>query len=235
MPELTSEDNDEETKAKARKNVKEAMQKLDDYYGPFFLTQAEYGGSFNIMCKVDTSFTNGRDTIGGSLSASLAGIGELGGGVTYTSEGSELFRNSNCNFQVFGGKAQDITSALFRLTHSAQMTDFNAWNGVLNGWIDTMRSPEDANYADLSDQSHAELLTFTMKPLWHMMPDAEVADFAKAWFVNKYWDKGILAYLNIIDGSEECDDLQQFFDMYLRETKEKPNLGKYENAINSTE
>lgn len=235
VPELSSEDSSEEQKAKARKNVKEAMQKLDDYYGPFYITQAEYGGSFNIMCKVDTSFTNGNDTISGSLSAGLAAIGELGGKIKYSSAGSELFRNSNCNFQVFGGDANKITSALFRLTHSAQMTDYSAWNGVLNGWIDTMRSPENPNYADLGDQSHAELLTFTMKPLWHMMPDAEVAEFTKAWFVNKYWEKGIRAYLNIIDGSEECDGLQEFFDMYLRESKTKPNLGKYGNAIKSIE
>ena len=233
VPELTSEDSDEAQKATARKNVKEAMQMLDDYYGPFYLTQAEYGGSFNIMCKVDTSYTNGRDTIGGTLSANLAGIGSLGGSVTYSSEGSNLFRNSNCNFQVFGGKAQDITSALFRLTHSAQMTDFESWNGVLNGWIDTMRSPENPKYGDLSEQSHAELLTFTMKPLWHMMPDAEVAAFARAWFVNRYWDKGILAYLNIIEGSEDCNELQEFFDLYLRESKTKPSLGKYEDEINS--
>jgi hypothetical protein len=134
---------------------------------------------------------------------------------------------------VFGGEAQDITSALFRLTHSAQMTDFESWNGVLNGWIDTMRSPENPKYGDLGEQSHAELLTFTMKPLWHMMPDAEVAAFVRAWFVNRYWDKGILAYLNIIEGSEDCNEVQEFFDLYLRESKTKPSLGKYEDEINS--
>ena len=233
-PVLTDTTKTEKEKAEARKHCKDVMQKLDDYYGPFFLSQAEYGGSFNIMCKVDTSFTLGTDTIHGSIQGSLAGIGSLGGSITYYSTGSELFRKSNCRFQVFGGEANDITSALFNLTHSAGVTDYERWSGVLNSWIDGMRSKEDSRYGDISSQSKAMLLNFSITPLWLMMPDNEVASFARAWFINKYWDKGILAYLNIIEGSEECNSLQEFFDLYLRESKAKPSLGKYEEAVKGT-
>lgn len=233
-PVLTDPESDETQKSEARRHCKEAMKMLDDYYGPFFVSQAEYGGSFNIMCKVDTSFTEGKDTIGGTVTAGLAGIGSLNGGITYTSEGSELFRKSNCTYQVFGGEADKIISALFTLTHGASMTDYNQWSTVLNGWIDSMRSKEDSRYGDTSSQSKAEMLNFTMAPLWTMMPDAEVANYARAWFINKYWDRGILAYLNIMEGSEEFNDLQEFFDLYLREKATKPSLGKYEDAINST-
>lgn len=232
-PVITDPEMDEEQKIEARRHCKDVMQKLDDYYGPFFLSQAEYGGSFNILCKVDTSYTEGADTISGSITASLSGIGELGGKITYTSKGSDLFRNSNCTYQVFGGKADDITSALFSLTHSAQMTDYDRWGTVLNGWIDGMRSKTDAKYGDLAEQSHAELLNFSITPVWFMMPDSEIANFARAWFINKYWNKGIKTYLNLVEGTEECDELQQLFDMYLRDSKTKPSLGEFEDAIKS--
>lgn len=233
-PMLTDSATTEAQKSEARKHCKEAMQKLDDYYGPFFLSGAEYGGSFNILCKVDTSFTNGQDSISGTITASLVGIGSLGGGIEYTSEGSELFRKNNTSFQVFGGEANVITSALFNLTHSASVTDYKQWSGVLNDWIDGMRSKEDSKYGDISSQSKAELLNFSMTPLWLMMPDNEVANFARAWFINKYWNKGILAYLRIMEGDEEYKDLQDFFDTYLRESKAKPSLGKYEEAVKGT-
>lgn len=232
-PVLTDPESTEEQIAEARKYCKAAMQKLDDYYGPFFLSQAEYGGSFNIQCKVDTSYTEGNDTISGSITASLAGIGSLGGSISYYSKGADLFRNSDCKFQVFGGNANKITSALFSLTHSAQITDYEKWGVVLNEWIDGMRSKEDSKYGDISNQSHAELLNFSITPLWLMMPDDEIANFTRAWFINRYWDKGIVAYLNIIEGTEEYDELQQLFDMFLRDSKTKPSLGKYQDAVNS--
>ena len=231
---LTSPDSDEAQRSEARKHCNQAMQKLDEFYGPFFISQAEYGGSFNIMCKVDTSFTAGKDTISGSVTAGLVGIGDLSGGIRYTSEGSELFRKSNCTYQVFGGNANEITSALFSLTHGNSMTDYEKWSSVLNGWIDGMRSTEDARYGEIGSQSHAELLSFTMSPIWSVMPDNAVAEYARAWFINKYWDKGILAYLKIMESSEEFKNLQEFFDLYLREKSTKPNLGRFGDDVTST-
>ena len=86
----------------------------------------------------------------------------------------------------------------------------------MSRWWQSMKADDGA--------SHAEPISYSVVPIWTMFSEPEIADYVRNWFLNKYRDRGIYDYLDIIEGNpnaktaEDIQGKEYDFDLELEPT-----------------
>ncbi len=177
------------------KAAQTALRAIDNEFGPFFISGGDYGGSLTMNCQLDTTLLNGKDSLGGTIAANIAGCFELEGNVEYMASGTEVMRQSNAKFYIYGGKANATADGLLATLNGGSATNLDRWQTILHDWLYSMWSE------DMSPKkSEAAPISYTISPIWILFADPEVQKYAQDYFVATYRERNIEAYLGIMKG-----------------------------------
>ena len=176
-----------------------AMDLIDAAYGPFYIAGADFGGMMAIHARVDTLRQDGLTTFGGSISVgALAGANSVSGGFDFSEEGYNVRHNIKPNIQLVGGNDKETTSKLMSIVTGPKPNDFTEWGQAMMNWITSMKSPD--GKVSLSGQSQAVPISFIVQPVWQLFNEGEILDYARNYFLTKYSERGINAWMDIISG-----------------------------------
>lgn len=181
------------------------LNTIDDLYGPFYIGGGDFGGALVMHCLIDTMRMVGDADFIGHLNANLAGLFEVTGDFKYHEEGFNVLHESNTNFYIYGGSANETADNLWRICMSENPDDRGQWQQTLLNWINSMYSPDNQK----PDMSKASPLSFMVVPVWSLFSDAETHEYAQQYFLNKYESRGIYDYFGIMNGTstKTADDL----------------------------
>lgn len=170
---------------------------IDNDYGPFFISGGDFGGNLNLHAEVDTMFLQGSSSLSAELSADLQGAVNVGGSVTFTEEGVQLFRNSKITIGIYGGSAAQTQSELASFLGSIDMTNREMFHDILNRWAESLKIKDGEEIPSL-----ASPIRYDITPIWTLFSDYTVAEYAKEYFLKKYAKNGIYTYLGILEGTD---------------------------------
>lgn len=173
------------------------LSAINDDYGPFFISGGDFGGNLSLHAKVDTMFLKGASSLSAELSADLQGAVNVGGSVTFTEEGVQLFRSSDINIGIYGGSAALTQSELASFLGSIDMTNREMFHDILNRWAESLKGNDEDNVP-----SQAAPIRYDFTPVWTLFSDAKVSKYAKEYFRKLYAPYGIDTYLGILEGTD---------------------------------
>lgn len=180
------------------KKIDAAMTRIDDYYGPFYISGGDFGGAMTIHAVIDNLSMEGYVEAGGDLDADIAGAFKVTGKFNYSENGMKLMRDANARFYIYGGDANTVSDMMTGIMFGEEPTNRDAWTDAITYWIDTMYS--ESEHVDLS---MAAPISFIITPVWNLFWDVDMQKTAKEWFIKKYESRGIKEYLGIMDGSAD--------------------------------
>lgn len=169
----------------------QVCQQLNDLYGPFIIARAQFGGALVLTARVDTMRLEGKVTATGLISGEALGMFKVSGDFSYTEDGFNHMRNIGAKFHVMGGDANPTADALANLLASSKPDCREEWFDAMSHWWQSMKADDGG--------SHAEPISYSVVPIWTIFTEPEIADYVRKWFLNKYQDRGIYEYLDIID------------------------------------
>lgn len=180
----------------------DVCQKLNDDYGPFIITRGEFGGSIILMARVDTVRQEGKTHASGLVEGGMGGIFNISGQVEYTDSGFIRTRDLGFEFKVIGGDANGLTDALTRVVFSQTPDNRDLWFDSLSGWLESMASTDE-------NESRANPITYDVVPIWTLFTEPDINAYVRQWFLDKYTERGILDYLNIMDGKPDAKTVEE--------------------------
>lgn len=169
----------------------QVCQQLNDLYGPFIIARAQFGGALILTARVDTMRLEGQVTAKGKIDGEALGMFKVTGDFTYTENGFNNMRNIGAKFYIFGGDANNTADALSNLLASDKPDCREEWFDAMSHWWQSMKADDGG--------SHAEPISYTVVPIWTIFTEPEIADYVRKWFLDKYQDRGIYEYLDIIE------------------------------------
>ena len=194
----------------------QVCQQLDDNYGPFIIARAQFGGALVLTARVDTMRLEGEVTATGKIDGEALGMFKVTGAFSYTENGFNNMRNIGAKFFVMGGDANPTADALANLLASDKPDCREEWFDIMSHWWQSMKADDGG--------SHAEPISYTVVPIWTLFSEPEITEYVRNWFLNKYRDRGIYDYLDIIEGNpnaktaEDIQSTQYDFDLDLDAT-----------------
>ena len=179
------------------------LSAIDAAYGPFFISGGDFGGNLNIYAQVDTMALDGKAALSAEAEANIAGAIGIKGHVEFTEEGIQIFRNSHIRIGIYGGSASRTQSELLDLFTSENMNNRGRLQEILSSWASSLEGDTDEGVP-----SQAAPIRFIITPIWTLFGDVDVRQYAENYFVEKYANRGMNAYLGIADGEEaDIEDL----------------------------
>lgn len=175
-----------------------ALETIDESYSPFVITGGTWGGSMNVLCRVDTMEMKGKDSLWVEVSVEMGSIGSVSGDIKLSSDGMDLYRNANLNVSIYGGSpsiGDGITSWLL----SPDVTSYGKMQSLLKEWIETMKSPADP---DSDDTSSASPIEYAFTPVW-MLIDPEYRQYARDWFYNRYSGSMVMDFFGFCENPRD--------------------------------
>ena len=192
--------------------IEEAMNKIDDYVGPFYISGGDFGGAMTIHAIIDNLSMEGYVEAGGNLDADIAGAFKVTGKFNYSERGMTLMRNADARFYIYGGDANKVSDMMTGIMFSENPTDRDAWTEAIAYWINSMYGRKNSNgqYRDddfPSENDHVDLsmaapISFIITPVWNLFWDSKMQKTAKEWFLKKYESRGINEYFGIMNGND---------------------------------
>ena len=177
-------------------------QKLNDDYGPFIICRGEFGGSIILMARVDTVRQEGKTHASGELGGGIGGVFDASGRLEYADSGFVRMRNLGFEFKILGGDANGLADALTRVVFSPSPDNRDLWFDSLSGWLDSMASTDE-------NESRANPITYDVVPIWTLFTEPDINAYVRQWFLDKYTERGILDYLDILDGKPDAKTAEE--------------------------
>ena len=174
-----------------------AMNRFDNYYGPFYISGGDFGGSMTIHAVISDLSMDGFVEAGGNLDGEVGGAFKVHGEFTYSERGMTLLRNSNARFYIYGGDANKVANLMLAQMNGDEPTNRDAWTDAIQYWISSMYSDNGS-----VDGSMAAPISFIITPLWNLFWDKDMQKIAQDWFMKKYKDRGIEDYFGIMNGEK---------------------------------
>ena len=169
----------------------QVCQQLNDLYGPFIIARAQFGGALILTARVDTMRLQGKVTATGLIDGEGLGMFKVSGKFTYTEDGFNNMRNIGAKFHILGGDANPTADALSNLLASDKPDCREEWFDAMSHWWQSMKADDGG--------SHAEPISYTVVPIWTIFTEPEISEYVRTWFLNKYQDRGIYEYLDIME------------------------------------
>ena len=180
-----------------QKKIDLAMNKIDDYIGPFYISGGDFGGAMTIHAVISNLSMEGYVEAGGNLDADIAGAFKVTGEFNYSENGMTLMRDADARFYIYGGAANETSDKLQAIMLGENPTDRDAWTEAITEWIQGMYSADD--HVNLSK---AAPISFIVTPVWNLFWDSDMQQTAKDWFLKKYESRGIKDYFGIMNGDD---------------------------------
>ena len=174
-----------------------AMNRFDNYYGPFYISGGDFGGSMTVHAVISDLSMDGYVEAGGNIDGDAAGMFKVHGEFSYSERGMTLLRDSNARFYIYGGDANKVADLMLAQMNGDEPTNRDAWTEAIQYWIGTMYSDNGS-----VDGSRAAPISFVITPLWNLFWDKDMQRVAQDWFMKKYKDRGIEEYFGIMNGAK---------------------------------
>ena len=184
----------------------QVLNQIDNDYGPFFIAGGEFGGSLIIHCHATDRLMDGSGSISGSVALGYASAVSLEGSFTLSENGKDTFHEANPDFYIYGGNANDTANDLWDIVMSTKLDDRTKWSTTLRNWVNSMYTVSDKKPI----MSEAAPLSFVVECIWTLFDDPAIQEYAQNYFIKKYQDRGIKAYLGMATGQLKnvtADDL----------------------------
>ena len=172
-------------------------QNLDDHFGPFIIAGGQFGGSMTITMEIDTIRLEGHTELHGQAAVNVSlGVADVNGeaNADWVADGWNRVRSYKPNIHIYGGDARGTEDELTAIMFSENPDSHEQWISALSFWMQSM-----VQSSDDGDMSMAAPISFTAVPIWHFIPDTDISNYVRSWFLNKYKTRHIQDYLDIID------------------------------------
>ena len=179
--------------------VKNILDALNDEYGPFIIAGGDYGGALTMYCQIDTMLLDGRSTFEGEMSAEFGGYLHAEGTLHYTEDGYARLRNINPQINIYGGNANNVANSMLEIITGGNATELPKWTEILSNWLDSMKETDE----DEENLNAPSPISYVVTPIWTFFREPAIQQQVRDYFVEKYADRGIKAYLGIMDGSDD--------------------------------
>lgn len=186
------------------------LNRLDNLYGPFFISGGNFGGALTVHARVDTLRMEGSADFSGSLKADVSGMFSVTGAFKYSENGFDVMHNYDTKLYIYGGNANETTNDLLAVITGGNPDDMGKWRDALKGWVNSMYT----SGTDHPDLSKAAPLSYVLTPIWTLFADDEVQTYAQEYFLEKYKDRGIYEYFGLMRGDQEALDVDTHFKKY---------------------
>lgn len=175
----------------------EILETIDSYYGPYFISGGQFGGSLNLFATVDKKNLDESTKFDASITANISSLFELSGKANFTSEGKQLYQKSDVKMKVFGGNAGETTAAVTEFLHG-DMTNTALLADILKKWTTSFDVFEKDNDG-VEVPTSAAPIVFYVSPIWTLFSDPALQKVVKDYFVAKYAKQGIETWNHIIE------------------------------------
>ena len=183
------------------------LNKLDNLYGPFYISGGNFGGALTVHARVDTLRMQGIADFSGSLKAEVSGMFSVTGAFEYSELGFNVMHDSDTKIYIYGGNANETTNTLLSIITGGNPDDMNLWQDALKGWVNSMYTSGSNN----PNLTAAAPLSYVITPIWTLFADDEVQEYAQEYFLEKYKDRGIYEYFGLMRGDTEVLDVDEHF------------------------
>jgi|GEM_PF-3096992 len=182
------------------------LETMDQDYGPFIITGGVFGGLLHAYFQVDTLRLEGKDSIDASLQLAIGGALNVGGEVSYKSEGANAYHDIKYKVAVYGGEADRTVGSITRFITSSTPDNFQALQDSLSYWLTTIKGSS-TSASDIK-QSKAAPVSYTYAPIWTLMAHENTSNYVREWFIKRYESRGIKTYLGICDSTKTESEIK---------------------------
>ena len=174
----------------------QVLNQIDNDYGPFFIAGGEFGGSLIIHCHATDRLLDGNGSLSGTVSLGWKSAVNLEGSFSLSESGKDTFHEANPDFYIYGGNANDTANELWDIVMSNKLDDRVKWSNTMRNWVNSMYTTSDKKPI----MSQAAPLSFVVECIWTLFDDPAIQEYAQKYFIKKYEDRGIKAYLGMATG-----------------------------------
>ena len=174
----------------------QVLNQIDNDYGPFFIAGGEFGGSLIIHCHATDRLLDGNGSLSGTVSLGWRSAVNLEGSFSLSESGKDTFHEANPDFYIYGGNANDTANELWDIVMSNKLDDRVKWSNTMRNWVNSMYTTSDKKPI----MSQAAPLSFVVECIWTLFDDPAIQEYAQKYFIKKYEDRGIKAYLGMATG-----------------------------------
>ena len=174
----------------------QVLNQIDNDYGPFFIAGGEFGGSLIIHCHATDRLLDGNGSLSGTVSLGWRTAVNLEGSFSLSENGKDTFHEANPDFYIYGGNANDTANELWDIVMSNKLDNRVKWSNTMRNWVNSMYTTSDKKPI----MSQAAPLSFVVECIWTLFDDPAIQEYAQKYFVKKYEDRGIKAYLGMAIG-----------------------------------
>lgn len=185
-------------KVKQEIEMTKRLDALNSNYGPFFISGGQFGGSLNLYATVDKKELNEDAQFQARISANISSVFTLEGEARFTSDGQQVYKNSDIVMHVYGGDAAKTSNSVVALLDGPDMTRTDSLAMILNTWVDSFGKFDEKT----NEPKAAAPILFNITPLWTLFSfDVNMQEIVENYFLKKYADKGIDSWNRILDGN----------------------------------
>ena len=187
----------------------QALNQLDNDFGPFFIAGGDYGGSIVVHCHATDRMLDGTGSFDGKISADMSSAFtfNMEGDFSLTDTGQDWFHEAHPDFYIYGGNANETANGLWDIVMSSKLDDRAKWSETLKNWVNSMFTTSD----NKPIMSQAAPLSFVIECIWTLFDDPVLQEYAQNYFIKKYEDRGIKGYLGIATGLVKAPTADQLF------------------------
>lgn len=216
--------------------AEQAMNQLDNDFGPFFIAGGNFGGSIIVHCHATDRMLDGTGSLSGNVASSMGSNFSMKGDFSYSETGMDTFHEANPDFYIYGGNANETANALWDIVMSTDLNDRKKWSTTLRNWVNSMYTVSD----NKPIMSQAAPLSFVVEPIWTLFNESAIQEYAQNYFIKKYEDRGIKGYLGIATGlvtNLTADDLLNADSDFHKNSKNLniPQISKASGNYNQAE
>lgn len=176
------------------RSVRNALTKLNDNYGAFYVSRTKLGGSCTMHIECDTTALMDTTIVNGDIAASFKnGMLDVSADVKaeYSNIASVVLRKGAYAFSIRGGSAQSNQDLTLALNVDKSQINVGGINKELANWIGTVPTELTSNEA----LQNMAVIEMGYMPIWSLFP-TEYFDIVRAWFIMKYEGKNTIIDLN---------------------------------------
>lgn len=176
------------------RSVRNALTKLNDNYGAFYVSRTKLGGSCTMHIECDTTALMDTTIVNGQITASFKnGMLDVSADVKaeYSNIASVVLRKGAYAFSIRGGSAQSNQNLTLALNVDKSQINVGGINKELANWIGTVPTELTSNEA----LQNMAVIDMGYMPIWSLFP-IEYFDIVRAWFIMKYEGKNTIIDLN---------------------------------------
>lgn len=215
-----------------KRALNDCLGVLDSNWGPYFISGGQFGGSLNMLASVQKKDLDEDTKFDADITANIADGFQLSGDVAFSAAGKQLYKHSDVVMYVYGGNAAVTLSGVTDFLDS-DMTNTKELQSILNEWANSFAKFD--GDGDSAVPTNAAPISFNLTPIWTVFQNQELQAIVKDYFMEKYKDKGIETWDNVVKGNiSSLGDLLASLAGQNKTTNKKDDSSKKDNTESGT-